>query len=179
MEEHLTSSLRLDNLRKDFQATAAVDGISLEVPERAFLVLLGPSGCGKTTTLRMLAGLENPTGGEISFGGRTIATGDGAVLVPPAKREAGLVFQSYALWPHKTVRENIAWPLTVAKWSRDRIRERVAEVLDLLAITELADRADAPAAFAPNARTTAAHVPFIVILQPCGGYVAKVVNAER
>lgn len=140
MEEHLTASLRLDNLRKDFQATAAVDGISLEVPERAFLVLLGPSGCGKTTTLRMLAGLENPTGGEISFGGRTIATGDGSVLVPPAKREAGLVFQSYALWPHKTVRENIAWPLTVAKWSKDRIGQRVAEVLDLLAITELADR---------------------------------------
>jgi iron(III) transport system ATP-binding protein len=134
------AGLTIEGLRKDFGATAAVDGISLAVPEGSFLVLLGPSGCGKTTTLRMLAGLETPTGGEIRFGERIIARGDGSVLVPPADRGAGLVFQSYALWPHRTVRGNIEWPLTVAGWSKGERRSRVDEVLSTLAIAELADR---------------------------------------
>ncbi|MEE2041006.1 ABC transporter ATP-binding protein [Nocardiopsis sp. CT-R113] len=135
-----SASLAITDLRKDFGGTTAVDGISIDVPAGSFLVLLGPSGCGKTTTLRMLAGLENPTGGEIRFGDRVIARGDGTELVAPAEREAGLVFQSYALWPHKTVRQNIEWPLTVAKWSRADRRSRGDEVLSLLAIAELADR---------------------------------------
>jgi iron(III) transport system ATP-binding protein len=88
----------------------------------------------------MLAGLESPTGGEIRFGDRVIARGDGSVDVPPSQREAGLVFQSYALWPHKTVRANIEWPLTVAGWDRKARRERVDEVLDMVAIAPLADR---------------------------------------
>ncbi|MFB9070128.1 ABC transporter ATP-binding protein [Citricoccus parietis] len=132
--------MTVTGLRKDFGGSVAVDGISFTVPAGAFLVLLGPSGCGKTTTLRMLAGLEQPTGGQISFGDRVIARGDGTVNVPAAQREAGLVFQSYALWPHKTVRDNVEWPLKVAKWAAGRRRERVAEVLDLLAISELAER---------------------------------------
>jgi iron(III) transport system ATP-binding protein len=135
-----SSPLTLTQLRKDFGSAAAVDGISLSVPAGAFLVLLGPSGCGKSTTLRMLAGLESPTGGEIRFGDRVIARGDGSVDVPPSQREAGLVFQSYALWPHKTVRANIEWPLTVAGWDRKARRERVDEVLDMVAIAPLADR---------------------------------------
>ncbi|HXV92303.1 MAG TPA: ABC transporter ATP-binding protein, partial [Pseudonocardia sp.] len=132
------AGIRLRGLRKEFGATAAVDGIDLEVPPGAFLVLLGPSGCGKTTTLRMLAGLESPTGGEIRFGDRVVA-GSGPEL-PPGRRDAGLVFQSYALWPHMTVRANVEWPLKVARQPRGRRRERVAEVLDLLAIGELAER---------------------------------------
>ncbi|WP_193103328.1 ABC transporter ATP-binding protein [Brachybacterium sp. FME24] len=135
--------ITLTDLRKDFGAstgTAAVDGISLQVPPGAFLVLLGPSGCGKTTTLRMLAGLENPTGGEIRFGERAVARGDGTVNVESAGRGVGMVFQSYALWPHKTVQGNIEWPLTVAKWSRQERRRRVREVLGLLGIEELAGR---------------------------------------
>ncbi|WP_159550710.1 ABC transporter ATP-binding protein [Citricoccus sp. K5] len=135
-----SGSVTVTGLRKDFGGSVAVDGISFAVPAGAFLVLLGPSGCGKTTTLRMLAGLEQPTGGQISFGDRAIARGDGTVNVPAAQREAGLVFQSYALWPHKTVRDNVEWPLKVAKWAAGRRRERVAEVLDLLAISELAER---------------------------------------
>ncbi|MGC5627039.1 ABC transporter ATP-binding protein [Georgenia sp. Z1344] len=135
-----SGTLSVTGLRKDFGPTAAVDGISFEVPAGSFLVLLGPSGCGKTTTLRMLAGLEDPTGGEIAFGGRVVARGDGTVDVPASRRGAGLVFQSYALWPHRTVRGNVDWPLKVAKWGADRRRARVAEVLALLGITELADR---------------------------------------
>ena len=134
----LPGSLRLHNLRKDYGTTAAVDGISLDIPPGSFLVLLGPSGCGKTTTLRMLAGLDTPTGGEIYFGDTLIANGSRAL--PPAKREVGLVFQSYALWPHKTVFENIAWPLKVAKWQRSTISARVHEVLELLDIAHLAQR---------------------------------------
>ncbi|ADH68883.1 Maltose/maltodextrin import ATP-binding protein MalK [Nocardiopsis dassonvillei] len=138
--ETSSASLTITDLRKDFGGTAAVDGVSIEVPAGSFLVLLGPSGCGKTTTLRMLAGLENPTGGEIRFGDRVIARGDGTEIVPPAEREAGLVFQSYALWPHKTVRQNIVWPLTVAKWSKADRRARSEQVLSMLSIEDLADR---------------------------------------
>ncbi|MFD6099796.1 ABC transporter ATP-binding protein [Nocardiopsis flavescens] len=134
------ASLTITDLRKDFGGTTAVDGISLEVPPGSFLVLLGPSGCGKTTTLRMLAGLEDPTGGEIRFGDRVIARGDGTALVAPSERGAGLVFQSYALWPHKTVRQNIEWPLVVARRPRAERRPRVEEVLEMLAISDLAER---------------------------------------
>jgi iron(III) transport system ATP-binding protein len=123
-------------LEKRFGSSTAVDGIDLAVPQGAFLVLLGPSGCGKTTTLRMLAGLERPTAGEIRFGDRVVV-GDGTV-VPPSRRGAGLVFQSYALWPHMTVRANVEWPLKVAG-TPDR-GGRVAEALDLLSIGELAAR---------------------------------------
>ncbi|MGL4241787.1 MAG: ATP-binding cassette domain-containing protein, partial [Beijerinckiaceae bacterium] len=94
--------LELRNIIKRFGDVAAVDGVSLAVPEGAFLVLLGPSGCGKTTLLRMLAGLELPSGGQIVFGGRVVSDGDRNWAVDPAKRKSGLVFQSYALWPHMT-----------------------------------------------------------------------------
>lgn len=133
------ASLTLDGLTKRFGTATAVDGVSLHVPAGAFLVLLGPSGCGKSTTLRMLAGLEDPSAGEIRFGERVIARGSGA-SVPASKRNAGLVFQSYALWPHKTVAQNVEWPLTVAKVPRKRRDERVAEVLELLGIEALASR---------------------------------------
>ncbi|HEX7350272.1 ABC transporter ATP-binding protein, partial [Brachybacterium sp.] len=135
--------ITLTALRKDFggrAGTAAVDDISLEVPAGAFLVLLGPSGCGKTTTLRMLAGLEKPTGGEIRFGERVVARGDGTAHLEPAERGVGMVFQSYALWPHKTVQGNIEWPLQVEKQSREMRRARVEEVLRMLGIEELAER---------------------------------------
>ncbi|GAB3256527.1 ABC transporter ATP-binding protein [Kineosporia babensis] len=132
------SSIALKALRKDFRGTAAVDGIDLEVPAGSFLVLLGPSGCGKTTTLRMLAGLEHPTGGEIRFGERQIA-GPG-ISVNAAQRGVGMVFQSYALWPHMSVQGNVEWPLKIARRPAAERRRRVAEVLDLLDIGELAKR---------------------------------------
>ena len=137
------TTISIQGLGKRFGSSTAVHDISLDVPSGAFVVLLGPSGCGKTTTLRMLAGLDEPTTGTIRFGGRVVADGVRAYSLPPEKRRLGMVFQSYALWPHMTVRQNIEWPLAVAGWSRSDRTARVDEVLASLEITPLADRSPA------------------------------------
>lgn len=137
------TALTIDRLGKRFGAQDAVTDLSLQIPSGAFLVLLGPSGCGKSTTLRMIAGLEDPTGGTIAFDDRVIADGTHGISVPPSKRGIGMVFQSYALWPHMTVKQNVEWPLTVAGWSRTNRAVRVNDVLDSLEIAHLADRTPA------------------------------------
>src|SRR5947207_13253235 len=107
----------------------AVDDLSLTIPDGAFMCLLGASGCGKTTTLRMIAGLEQPTAGEIEVAGRvldSVATGQ---FVPAEDRDMGLVFQSYALWPHMTVRENAEFGLTLRRMSGAERRAQVSKVL--------------------------------------------------
>lgn len=130
----------IDKLVKRFGAFAAVDNIDISVPTGSFLVLVGPSGCGKSTLLRMLAGLEDPTEGEIIFDGKVVSSGQGGTLRDSTSRNAGLVFQSYALWPHMTVEANIEWPLKVAKWASAERTARVQEVLGLLNISELRHR---------------------------------------
>src|SRR3981081_4049571 len=105
------SVLRLEGVSKLFGALRAVDGVSLEVQRGHVFTLLGPSGCGKTTSLRMIAGLERPDAGRIWFSGTTLADADRGLSVPPHKRNMGMVFQSYAIWPHMTVFENVAYPL--------------------------------------------------------------------
>lgn len=132
--------IEINRLSKRFGNFTAVDNINLSVPDGAFLVLLGPSGCGKTTLLRMLAGLELPTEGEIIFDGRTVSDGARQWSTPPATRNSGLVFQSYALWPHMTVRGNIEWPLKVIHMNKNKRRERADEVMKLLGIEALAER---------------------------------------
>ncbi len=132
--------IRIDKLVKRFGASTAVSGVSLEVPKGAFLVLVGPSGCGKSTMLRMLAGLEPPSEGTIEFDGRTVSDGAKAWTIEPGRRDAGLVFQSYALWPHMSVAGNVDWPLKVAGLNRAEREARVAEVLQLLGIHHLAER---------------------------------------
>ncbi len=132
--------LEIKNITKRFGTFEAVKDVSLAVPSGAFLVLLGPSGCGKTTLLRMLAGLENPSAGQLVFDGQTVSDGDRNWSVDPAKRNSGLVFQSYALWPHMSVRGNVEWPLKVGQMSRAERDARVAEVLELLDIHQLANR---------------------------------------
>ena len=132
--------LEISNLTKRFGAFEAVRDVSISVPDGAFLVLLGPSGCGKTTLLRMLAGLELPSAGQIVFDGQTVSDGDRNWAVDPAKRNSGLVFQSYALWPHMSVRGNVEWPLKVMNMAKAARAARVAEVLKLLDISQLADR---------------------------------------
>ncbi|MFB2586184.1 ABC transporter ATP-binding protein [Herbiconiux liukaitaii] len=134
------TSITLDRLGKHFGGSAALHEASLELPSGSFVVLLGPSGCGKTTTLRMLAGLEQPTSGRILFGDRVVADGDTGASVPAEKRGLGMVFQSYALWPHMTVRTNIDWPLRVARWAPLERKARVEEVLAMLDISALAER---------------------------------------
>lgn len=132
--------LELCNLTKMFGDVEAVRNVSISAPDRAFLVLLGPSGCGKTTLLRMLAGLELPTRGQIKFNSEIVSDGDRSWNVDPAKRSSGLVFQSYALWPHMTVRGNVEWPLKVARMAKAQRLARVEEVLRLLNISELSGR---------------------------------------
>jgi iron(III) transport system ATP-binding protein len=130
--------IKLQQLSKSFGNVEVVRDINLEVPAGAFLVLVGPSGCGKSTVLRMLAGLEPPSGGTITFGENVVASS--SRMVDPAERDAGLVFQSYALWPHMTVSGNVDWPLKVARWSAAQRRARIDEVLSLLGISGLANR---------------------------------------
>src|SRR6476646_8736887 len=129
----------IENLHKTFMAVGqtevrAIDGISLNVEAGKLLTLLGPSGCGKTTTLRCLAGLERPDAGRIVIAGETVCDTDKRVFVPPSDRGIGMVFQSYAIWPHMTVFENVAFPLRVArerKYSSAEIKERVSRALEM------------------------------------------------
>jgi iron(III) transport system ATP-binding protein len=135
-----TEAIRISGLRKTFGDFTAIPDLSLSVPPGSFLVLVGPSGCGKSTLLRMLAGLDDPTAGEIAFMGKVVSSGTGGTVADPRQRNAGLVFQSYALWPHMTVAGNIDWPLKVAGWDKTARDARIAEVLALLGITALRDR---------------------------------------
>ncbi len=129
------SQVRLVNLRKVFgEETVAVHNLDLDIVENEFITLLGPSGCGKTTTLRMVAGLESPTEGAIYFGDELVNN------VPPAKRNIAMVFQSYALYPHMTVRGNLEYPLKKRKVPAAERRDLVANSANLLQITELLDR---------------------------------------
>lgn len=134
------SAITLEGLGKSFADTEAVADLNLSLPAGSFLVLLGPSGCGKTTTLRMIAGLEDPSRGRITFGEKVVADGDTGSSLPAEKRGIGMVFQSYALWPHMTVRANVEWPLKVDRWDTDKRRTRSEEVLSMLGIVQLADR---------------------------------------
>ncbi|KDS90821.1 sugar ABC transporter [Halorubrum saccharovorum] len=123
--------LSLSDVTKEFGSETAVDGVSLDVKPGELLTFLGPSGCGKTTTLRTIAGLEEPTEGQITLGDETVS-GDGA-FVPPEQRDVGIVFQNFALFPHLTVRENIAFGLDD---SADANAARVDEMLDLVDLPE-------------------------------------------
>jgi iron(III) transport system ATP-binding protein len=134
------SYVRIEGLTKSFGATTVIKGLDLEVREGEFLVLLGPSGCGKTTTLRCLAGLEAPSDGRISLGGEAVFDLRGRVNRSPDKRSIGMVFQSYALWPHMTVRTNIAYPLK-ARGLKDKIAEGwVEDIARLVDCEPLLDR---------------------------------------
>ena len=137
----MTVTLDVSDLRKQFAiGRPAIDGVSFAVPAGEIVVLLGPSGCGKTTTLRCVAGLEHPTGGSIGIGGRVVSSPAADVFVPPRLRDLGMVFQSYAVWPHMTVRQNVAYPLKHRKIARGDAGRMVDEVLQLVGLTEYAER---------------------------------------
>ncbi len=130
----------LKNVTKKFGKFIAVDRLDLTIADGDFVTLLGPSGCGKTTTLRMIAGLESPTEGEILIGGKTVFSSESGIDVPPDKRDVGFLFQNYALWPHMTVEQNISFGLENLKWEKSRIRNRVTELLAMLKIAEFGAR---------------------------------------
>jgi iron(III) transport system ATP-binding protein len=130
--------LNIKGLRKAYGRHLAVRDIDLSVAEGQFAVVLGPSGCGKTTTLRCLAGLEKPDSGEISIGPRTVFS-DG-VFVPPEKRNIGMIFQSYALWPHMTVYENVAFPFEAQRRTGPEIASRIRDVLAMVGLSAVENR---------------------------------------
>src|SRR2546422_4589811 len=136
------SGLCTEYIDEHGNAVRAAQDVSFEVPPGKLFTLLGPSGCGKTTTLRSIAGLERPRAGEILVGGEIIYSSTKQVFVPPNRRGLGMVFQSYAIWPHMTVFENAAFPLQVGKKRspRKQIQERVMRVLKVVALEEMAER---------------------------------------
>ncbi|NZD50486.1 ATP-binding cassette domain-containing protein [Rhizobium leguminosarum] len=133
------AKLILNQLGKDFgTGRAAVSGFSLDVREGGFLALLGPSGCGKTTVLRMIAGFETPSDGSIHLGERLLA--DAAQSLPPEKRNMAMVFQSYALWPHMSVADNVGYPLKVRGISGEAYRAKVRDALSTVRLADYAER---------------------------------------
>ena len=131
-------SVTVSNLVKRYEKMTAVDSISFEAKAGELTTLLGPSGCGKTTTLRCIAGLENPDGGEISVGDRVVASD--SVLVDTNKRNLAMVFQSYAIWPHMNVFNNVAYGLKVKRLPRNEIKEKVKNALSLVRLEGIEDK---------------------------------------
>lgn len=131
-------SVSLSKVRKSFGTDAAVASVSIDIEQGEFFAVLGPSGCGKSTLLRLIAGLETLDGGEISIGDKNVA-GPG-LHVPPEERNVGVVFQSYALWPHMLVRDNVAFPIETAGQSKKAARQQAETYLETVALTSYAGR---------------------------------------
>ena len=129
------AQVTLNKLVKHYDETPAVRGIDLDIADKEFVVLVGPSGCGKSTTLRMIAGLEDITGGEVLIAGEVVND------VPPKDRDIAMVFQNYALYPHMSVYENMSFGLRLKKTPKDEIARRVQNAAQILDISELHDRA--------------------------------------
>jgi multiple sugar transport system ATP-binding protein len=128
------ASVSIRNVIKRFGETAVLHGVSIDIPDGSFTVLVGPSGCGKSTLLRMIAGLENISGGEIAIDNKVVNQ------VPPKERDIAMVFQNYALYPHMTVRDNMAFSLALAKKDKAFIDERVGKAAGILGLTPLLER---------------------------------------
>src|SRR5699024_2373714 len=134
--------IQLTDIHKNYgggRANAVTD-LNLDIGDGEFMCLLGPSGCGKTTTLRMISGLEHPTKGTITIGNRVVDSVSSGVFVPPEKRDLGLVFQSYALWPHLTIERNVEFGLRIRRMSRSAREDRAMEVMAKMGILEYRDR---------------------------------------
>ena len=127
-------SINLKQVTKDFGNVSVIKPIDLEIKDGEFIVFVGPSGCGKSTLLRMIAGLEDTTSGNIEI------DGEDATETPPAKRGLAMVFQSYALYPHMSVRNNIAFPLKRAKMSKEEIENKIANVAKILNLSDYLER---------------------------------------
>jgi iron(III) transport system ATP-binding protein len=132
--------LDVRGLVKYFGNDRAVDGISFGIPQGKFLTLLGPSGCGKTTTLMCIAGLHKPDSGDIRIGNNSVTSISGGDFMPPEKRDIGMVFQSYAIWPHMTVFQNISYPLEIRKADKSEIDDRVNETIRLVGLEDMANK---------------------------------------
>jgi len=134
------SSVLVEDVSRTFGDVIAVNHVNLRVERGEFVTLLGPSGCGKTTTLRMVAGLEQNTSGRISIGDRVVSDAEKGFFVPPDHRHLGMVFQSYAIWPHMTVFDNVAYPLRIRRRPKAEIEQRVMSTLRLVEMEKYAQR---------------------------------------
>lgn len=134
------SEVAIEGLRKHYRGVAAVDDVSLTIPSGQLVTLLGPSGCGKTTTLNCIAGLEQPDAGLIRAGTVVLTDMARRMVLPPERRQLGMVFQSYALWPHMTVRQNLGFGLRLRKVSTAEMNRRIDETLELVGLGGMADR---------------------------------------
>ena len=132
------SRIVIKDVMKAFGDVVVLNNFNAEFADGEFVTLLGPSGCGKTTMLRMIAGFEKPTRGEIFIGDQEVSSTK--TFIPPEKRDIGMVFQSYAVWPHMTVFENVAYPLKMKKMDKESIREQVAKVLEIVHLSQYAER---------------------------------------
>jgi len=168
--------VRLEDVVKRFDSAVAVDGVSLEVPRGSFFALLGPSGCGKTTTLRMIGGFEEPTSGRIFLGDSDV------VGLPPYKRDVNTVFQSYALFPHLDVFDNVAFGLRRAHVKKKETRERVTRVLEAVQLGDYGKRKPAQLSGGQQQRVALARAlvlePAVLLLdEPLGALDAKLRKA--
>src|SRR5947209_5159019 len=132
------AAVEIRALRKSYGSTVVVDGVDLQIEHGQLVCLLGPSGCGKTTTLRLLAGFLQPDAGEIRVGGKVISSA--AHLVGPERRNMSMIFQSYAVWPHMTVAQNVAYGLKFKKLTKPQIEAKVTKLLGVVHLSELKDR---------------------------------------
>ena len=148
--------IQLEHIHKSYGKQTIIEDLSLEVRDGEFLTLLGPSGCGKTTLLRMINGFETPDKGEV------LLDGVNQVAIQPNKREVNTVFQSYALFPHLTVRENIEFSLKMKKVDKNEIKERVDEVLELTNLEALASRKPGKLSAGPHRRWWCARGSFLL-----------------
>ena len=132
------SEVRIEHVFKRFGDVTAVSDFDLTVKDGEFVSLLGPSGCGKTTSLRMIAGFERATEGEIYIGDHCVSSHIKNTFVPPEKRDIGMVFQSYAVWPHMTVTENVAYPLKIQKFPKKNALQELQKCLNSCILTSMA-----------------------------------------
>lgn len=134
------SAVEFKNVSKDYQGIQILKNISFKINDGEFVSFLGPSGCGKTTSLRMVAGLEKNSSGEILIGNELISSPEKNIFLPTKDRKLGMVFQSYAIWPHMNIFENVAFPLRMMKTSESDIKSKVEEVLGLVELGGLSER---------------------------------------
>ncbi len=132
------ATIKIDKVRKCFGNVEVLKEFNQVFEDKEFVTLLGPSGCGKTTMLRMLAGFEKPTSGTITIDDRVVSSDK--TFVPPERRDIGMVFQSYAVWPHMTVFDNIAYPLKIKKMPKDEIKKKVDAIMEVVHLSQYADR---------------------------------------
>jgi ABC-type Fe3+/spermidine/putrescine transport system ATPase subunit len=177
-EGERTGYIEVEDLVVRYGDVVAVDGVSFAVRRGEHLTLLGPSGCGKTTTLRAIAGLESPTSGEIRIDGRPVFSSARRINLPPEQRDLSMVFQSYAIWPHMTVADNVAYGLQLRKVPRDAARRRVDEVLEMVRLGGLGDRPAARLSGGQQqrvalARSIAFHPKALLLDEPLSNLDAK------